>query len=262
MMAEANEASSPQPSAASLELAYYRALELADFKGGFLARTAHELRSPLSKVISLQQMIIEGLCDDVEEERAFVGEAYAASMKLLEYLDFLIRVSKVEMGRIIPQVQTVPWTQIFSQVKEMNQLQVTDRNLRLVVNFPEPSQLVQTDPAWLCNVLTTLIDMALANRDRGTLHLSLAPTPPAETWQLWLDDDRPTGSWQEPIAFPQPTEFELNDTLSASLRMGLVEAMLQALGGSLVQLTQATDTTPTRLQLTLPQPPNLGAAPA
>ena len=257
MMAEANAASSPQPSDTSLELAYYRALELADFKGGFLARTAHELRSPLSKVISLQQMIIEGLCDDVEEERAFVGEAYAASMKLLEYLDFLIRVSKVEMGRIVPQVQTVSWTQIFSQVKEMTHLQVTDRNLRLVVNFPESSLSVQTDPDALCNRRTRLIDLALAIRDRGTQALSLAPPPPADTWQIWLDDDRPTDPWQEPATFPASTAFDLNDTLSASLRMGLVEAMLQALGGSLARVPQATDPASTRLQLTLPQPAQL-----
>ena len=47
----------------SEHLAYYQALELAQFKGGFLARSAHELRSPLSSLMGLHQLILTGLCD-------------------------------------------------------------------------------------------------------------------------------------------------------------------------------------------------------
>jgi hypothetical protein len=252
-MAEKNGGNSFQQSEdAMLQLAYYRALELADFKGGFLARTAHELRSPLNKVISLQQMILEGLCDDIDEEREFVAEAHAASMRLLEYLDFLIRVSKIEAGRLLPSLKTVSLSTIFAEVKERNHLQVADRNLGFVVEPPDESLKVYTDPQWVQNILTTLIDIALDSSDRGSICLSVAPNASSECCYLWLDDDRPDTHWQESTALPVLRDFDLDNTLSASLRMGLVEAMIKALGGHVSLLSTTSDQAPTRLQIALP----------
>jgi signal transduction histidine kinase len=54
------------------DLDYWRAIELAQFKAGFLARTSHELRSPLNGMISGLQLILSDLCDDAAEEREYV----------------------------------------------------------------------------------------------------------------------------------------------------------------------------------------------
>lgn len=251
-MAETTGANSYQKSDAMLQLAYYRALEVADFKRGFLARTAHELRSPLNKVISLQQMILEGLCDDIDEEREFVAAAYAASMKLLEYLDFLIRVSKIEAGRILPSFKAVSLVAIFEGVKEFNQLQVADRNLRLIVEPPDESLKIYTDPQWVQNIFTTLIDIALDSCDRGTIRLRFAPESTNEYCYLWLEDDRPQTHWQESMGLPILKDFDLDDSLSASLRMGLVEIMIKALGGHLALLSVTNEQSPNRLQIALP----------
>lgn len=241
---------------AHLQMAYCRALEMASFKGGFLMRTAHELRSPLNQIISLQQMIIEGLCDDVEEERQFIADAYAASLKLLEYLDLMIRVSKIEMGRLTPQMQPVALAPLFEQVQELTQLQVADRNLRLTVDYPEPTMSVQADPAWLSNLLVALIEMAVAGDDRGTLRLGTAlPQCDDNTYGIWLEDDRLTTPWQEPLPLPPTPEFSLDDTLSTSLRMSLVNAMTVALGGQLTIVASADKSGGTRLQITLPRSP-------
>jgi hypothetical protein len=236
-------------------MAYCRALELAHFKGGFLARTAHELRSPLNKAISLQQMIREGLCDDVAEEREFVAEAQAASMKLLEYLDFLIHISKIETGRILPEIQPVSLAATFDQVKEMTYLQAKDRNLRLMVEPPDKALYVWADPTWLRNILTTLIDIAVDSCERGTIRLTLAAGSAPDICCLWLEDDRPAECWQEPTAFPMLGDFDLDDTLSSSLRMSMVEAMVQAMKGSLTLLSapQSEIEVCSRLELTLPR---------
>lgn len=238
--------------ATALQMAYYRALESANFKGGFLMRTAHELRSPLNQIISLQQMIIEGLCDDIEEEHQFVADAYAASLKLLEYLDLMIRVSKIEMGRLTPQLQPVAVAATLQQVQTLTQLQVADRNLRLTVELPAPTLTVLADPDWLRNILTTLIEMAVAGGDRGTLQLDATLRNGHGTCDLWLTDDRSTSPWQEPTPLPPPSEFTLDDTLSTSLRLSLVYAMTEALGGQFTLAAPAEKSDKTRLQISLP----------
>lgn len=248
-------ANSSQESNLMLQLAYCRALELAQFRGGFLARTAHELRSPLNKVISLQQMILEGLCDDIEEEREFVAEAQAASLKLLEYLDFVIRISKIESNRIIPKMQRVSLAETFEHVKEMTHLQAADRNLRLIVESPDQDVYVLSDPTWLRNALAMLIDIAVDSSDRGTIRLTLATDSPQDAWHVWIEDDRPAEHWREFTSLPTVQDFDLKNNLSSSLRMSMVESMLQAMSGSLTLLStpSASKKSVTRLQCGFPK---------
>ena len=254
-MADSTGVNSSQVPNGMLQAAYYRALELAQLRGGFLARTAHELRSPINKVISLHQMILEGLCDDPEEERQFVADAQAASLKLLEYLDFLIQVSKIEVGRILPEMQAVALAPIFARVKEMTHLQAADRNLRLIVEAPDATTHAWTDPAWLRNVLVTLIDIAIDNGDRGTIRLALAPESPQGSWSIWLEDDRPTTHWQDSAPLPAVQDFDVNTPLASSLRLSLVEAMLKAMNGTLTFSSSSGTTEPLmRLQCSLPRP--------
>ncbi|MEM9006775.1 MAG: HAMP domain-containing sensor histidine kinase [Cyanobacteria bacterium P01_F01_bin.86] len=254
-MADLTGSNSPQTSERMLQAAYYRALELAQFRGGFLARTAHELRSPINKVISLNQMILEGLCEDPEEERQFIMDAQAASMQLLEHLDLLIRVSKIEVGRIVPKMQAVAIAPIFDQVQAMTHLQAADRNLRLLIEPPDATVQVWTDPDWLQNVLVTLIDMAIDRSDRGTIRLTLAPESSPGHCCLWLEDDRPTRHWQESIPLADVSNFDIHEPLSSSLRLNMVEAMLKAVNGTLTLLSTSDSTEGgiTRLQCALPQ---------
>jgi len=239
---------------ANLQMAYCRAMEMASFKGGFLARTAHELRSPLNKIISLQQMIIEGLCDDVEEERQFVADAYAASMQMLAYLDLMIRVSKIELGRLTPQHQPVSLTEVFTQVQDLTQVQVADRNLRLQVELPAADVLVDADPAWLRNSLTMLIEIGVDGSDRGTLSLAAAAAAD-HTYAICLTDDRATTLWQEPTELPPPPEFTLDGNLSTSLRMSLVQAMVQGMQGQLSVIADKHEGTQLQLRLPLASTP-------
>ncbi|NER80797.1 MAG: HAMP domain-containing histidine kinase [Leptolyngbya sp. SIO1D8] len=253
MMADAPGATSSQNPDPRLQLAYYRALELAQFRGGFLARTAHELRSPINKVISLQQMILEGLCDNPEEEREFIAESQAASLKLLEYLDFLIRVSKIEAGRLTPEMQQVALAPIFNQVKEMTHLQAADRSLRLIVEPPDDTLHVWTDPSWLRNALATLVEIAIDSCDRGTIRLVLAPEAPPDSCYIWIEDDRPATQWQESATLPMLQDFDLEDTLSTSLRMGMVETTLKAIDSqlSILSTSSTAENSITRLQCSL-----------
>ena len=52
-----------------IQLAYALQRQISHFKGGFLARISHELRSPLSQLTSLHQLILNDLCEDPQEER-------------------------------------------------------------------------------------------------------------------------------------------------------------------------------------------------
>ena len=66
------------------------ASEMSKFKAGFLARTAHELRSPMNSMISGLQLVISDLADDPEEERKFVSQAHSCALKTFKARTFLM----------------------------------------------------------------------------------------------------------------------------------------------------------------------------
>ncbi len=51
------------------------AAQMGQYKAGFLARTFHELGSPLTSLISLYQLILSDLCDSPAEERDCIAQA-------------------------------------------------------------------------------------------------------------------------------------------------------------------------------------------
>ncbi|MEQ8958292.1 MAG: histidine kinase dimerization/phospho-acceptor domain-containing protein, partial [Coleofasciculus sp. C2-GNP5-27] len=64
-------------------LAYQMAHEMSLYKGGFLARTSHELRSPLSSLMGMHQLILSDLCDSPEEAKEFVAQAHTSAQKMV-----------------------------------------------------------------------------------------------------------------------------------------------------------------------------------
>ena len=48
------------------KLAYLMTAQISQFKSGYLAKTAHELRSPLSSLMGLHQLILVDLCEDTQ----------------------------------------------------------------------------------------------------------------------------------------------------------------------------------------------------
>ncbi|HEY9652821.1 MAG TPA: histidine kinase dimerization/phospho-acceptor domain-containing protein, partial [Coleofasciculaceae cyanobacterium] len=83
-----------------LELASERAEEASRLKSEFLANTSHELRTPLNGMIGFLKLIIEGMADDPEEQREFIEEAYRSAIHLLNLINDILDIAKIEAGKM------------------------------------------------------------------------------------------------------------------------------------------------------------------
>lgn len=143
-------------------LNYWRLLQLSQFKAGFLARASHELRSPLSSMMGLQQLILNDLCDDAAEERHCVAQSYEAAQRLLAMLDVLVKVSKLEQGRIPLTIGPVNLLDCLDEVTMLIQMPLQDRNVRLRIGEVAPALTVLADGGALQQVFISLLDAVIA----------------------------------------------------------------------------------------------------
>ena len=180
------------------QLAYHMAKEMGQFQAGFLARTSHELRSPINSVISLHQLILSDLCEDPAEEREFVAQANTAAQKMLSLMDQLIKVAKASYGKEKLDLRPISLQDALLEVQQFTYLQARNRNLRLEIELPDDDVSVLADANWLRQVLVSLIDTPISLVQEGTIHLTTQVDAEAGFAQIWIDDERSADFWQEP----------------------------------------------------------------
>ena len=179
------------------QLAYQMASEMSKFKAGFLARTAHELRSPINSMIGGLQLVISDLADDPEEEREFVKQAYNSALKTLGLMDEIIYVAKTEHGTEKVNIESLQLSQVFEEVENLTYMQAANRSIRLQISPPEADIYVLADESRLKQVLVSLIDTAIAEMDEGSVNVSVHPAWESGYVHIWIDDQRPVSAWSE-----------------------------------------------------------------
>ena len=223
------------------QLAYQMAAQMSQFKAGFLARTSHELRSPLSSMIGLHQLILSDLCESPEEQKEFIAQAYQSALKLLKLIDEIVAVSKTEYGSNRLHLESLQLAEIFTEIDRLTHLQAANRNLILEIVAPDPQVLVCADRSRLIQLIFNLIDSGISLMKTGKIKLSISKiTTHAVTFEI--DFDCPISSWQEKEAneinfegkdITEIRQFLQDISLSAHMKLLLSKTLLETMGGSL-----------------------------
>ncbi|HZU82248.1 MAG TPA: ATP-binding protein [Polyangiaceae bacterium] len=91
---------------ANLEQAHERLKQLDHFKSKFFANITHELKTPLTMLLTpLELMLDGGAADLAETQRATLEGMYKSGIKLLKLIDDLLDLSKLEESRLRLRVE-------------------------------------------------------------------------------------------------------------------------------------------------------------
>lgn len=235
------------------QLAYQMAAQMSQFKAGFLARTSHELRSPLSSLIGLHQLILSNLCESPEEEREFIAQAYQSALKLMQLIDEIVSVAKTEYGSNQLDLQSLQLADIFTQVYSLTHLQAANRNLMLTIIPPDSSLYVLADRARLVQLIVNLIDSGISVMEEGKIAVT-ASSSNSDWIEIAIDFQCPATIWKEEVNTEdreeiiseqnlvarqsQNTKKKVKEliqaiTLSPAMKLLLSQTLLETMGGHL-----------------------------
>ncbi|MEH2444359.1 MAG: HAMP domain-containing sensor histidine kinase [Nostoc sp.] len=243
------------------QLAYQMAREMGQFKAGFLARTTHELRSPLNGLIGLHQLILSDLCEDAAEEREFIAQAHERTLKLLKLMDEILNVARTEHGSNKLDIYPRPLAQILEEVHNLTYMLAANRNFPLQLLPANPEIYVLADCLWLRQILISLIDIAITQMQEGSICISSSTVPTNNFVNIWLDIPTHAIPWSEPIDLikseEQPTQINQNNAaLSPGMRLLINQTLMEVMGGKLEILPSTIVKEPsgqvTRLQISIP----------
>lgn len=248
------------------QLAYQMAKEMSQFKAGFLARTTHELRSPLNGLIGLHQLILSDLCENPDEEREFIAQAHERALKLLKLIDEILNVARLEHGTNRLEIQPQSLAEVLQEINKLTYMLAANRNFPLQVSLPDPEIYVLADPRWLRQVLLSLVDTGIAQMEEGSISISTSLSSTGNSVYIWLDVPAHALPGSESIDFIKSIDFiqsqdksiltdNENYNLTPGMKLLLSQTLLEVMGGKLEIVsptTQAENEQLTRLQVSIP----------
>jgi signal transduction histidine kinase len=239
------------------KLAYQESLQNNRFKSGFLGRITHEIRSPLSSLIGLHQLIINDLCESHEEEKEFIKEAYKYAKKLMGIIDQLTEVSKLEVGGLTLEIQKVNLSELLADIQEIMALQAANSNLKLKLKQIEDNVMVNVDREKLTNTLFSLLEAVIDYSEMGDITLTVVTQE--DTQKVVVNIDFPCQHLTiseniDLIKLPIEELKRLNSLpqLSSGMKIVLGETLLEMMGGKLLLNSDNENNNSTRWQILLP----------
>jgi nitrogen-specific signal transduction histidine kinase len=161
----------------NLELANLELDRANRLKSEFLANTSHELRTPLNAIMGFLRLVLDGLCDNPEEKREFLQNAYDSARSLLSLINELLDSAKIEAGKLDLELTEVNVGAVFTQVEKLTRLQAEQKRVRLTFRSPRTRLLVRADPGKLQQILLNLVVNALKFTRKGEVRVQARSFP-------------------------------------------------------------------------------------
>lgn len=155
-----------------LLLARRTAEQAAEAKARLLAVISHEIRSPLSTITTLTELLHQTRVDDRQEKH--LRRLKSASQHLVELVNDLLDYSKLEAGKMPLDRREFSLRELLESVGQRLQSRADQKNLPLLFEIDEglPERLLG-DPLKLNQVLTNLIGNAIKFTEQGFVRVSV-----------------------------------------------------------------------------------------
>ena len=153
------------------EVARDQAEEAARLKSAFLANMSHEIRTPLTSIIGFAEALGDEVGDGNGNTGRFAGLIERSGRRLLDTLDGVLNLSKLEAGQMGLETEPVDLVTKARRAAEELRPQATEKGLGLTVETSRPEVWARADAGSVQIVLQNLVSNAIKYTEEGGVHV-------------------------------------------------------------------------------------------
>jgi PAS domain S-box-containing protein len=231
-------------------------------KSEFVANMSHELRTPLNGIIGFSELLYDGKAGPLKHvHRDYVGYILSSSRHLLQLINDILDLAKIEAGQLTFTSEMVDPGQLAGEVRDSLRPLVAAKRLDVRLEVDERLGLVESDGARLKQVLYNYLSNAIKfTPDGGRVTLRIHPEG-ADAFRVTVED---TGIGVQPeemrrlfVEFQQLDAGAARQYQGSGLGLAVTKRLVEAQGGSVsVQSTFGSGST---FSATLPRRSDAGA---
>ncbi|MPY95668.1 MAG: response regulator [Acidimicrobiia bacterium] len=204
-------------------------------KSEFLSRMSHELRTPLNAVLGFGQLL--DLEDLDEDQRAYVGHVIKAGYHLLDLINEVLDISRIESGRMSLSLEPVRVGDVVTEAIDLVRPLASTRGITLPPpHDPLCRRYVRADRQRLKQVLLNLLANAVKyNHPGGRVAIACAPVDEGR-FRVAVTDSGPgiSSHLLERLWVPfERLGAELTEIEGTGLGLALSKRLVDVMGGSL-----------------------------
>ncbi len=156
--------------------------EADKMKGEFLANVSHEFRTPLNSIIGFAEVLQETLAERTgpvdEKRKRYVANIIIGAKRLLELINDLLDLVKIEAGRMELRLTTVSVRDTCEGLVTLMKPQANKRRITLRLRSDPKMPMIQTDVGRLQQILFNLLSNAIKfSSEGGQVTLSAVGLP-------------------------------------------------------------------------------------
>ena len=160
---------------AELEIAKERAESADRLKSAFLATMSHELRTPLNSIIGFTGILIQRLGGPLNEEQdKQLGMVYESAKHLLELINDVLDISKIEAGQLNVARETFNLRDSLEKVLKTAQPLADRKEIRLSADIASDIGTIISDRRRVEQILFNLVSNAIKFTEQGFVRLHCA----------------------------------------------------------------------------------------
>ncbi len=155
------------------------ALELEqanEYKSEFLANMSHELRTPLNSSLILSKLLLDNKNGNLTPDQVrYASTIYSANSDLLDLINDILDLSRVEAGHIEVELERVRLQQVMQPLEQTFRPMAEEKSLEFRMECaPSAPDILSTDLQRLQQVLKNLLANAFKFTDTGSVVLRVA----------------------------------------------------------------------------------------
>ncbi len=221
---------------AELIKAKEKAEESDRLKSLFLANISHEIRTPMNGILGFAELLKEPDLS-AENQQEFLGVIEKSGQRMLNIINDLIDISKIEAGETIIRIRK---TDLNKMLKEIHLFFIPEANFKTIqidyhCGLPDESCNIETDSTKLSQILINLLKNAVKFTKEGSIHFGYKQI--GSMIEFYVSDTGPgIPPEQTEQIFERFKQSTLNLTRNyegAGLGLSISKAYVEMLGGSI-----------------------------
>lgn len=142
------------------------------FKDQFIANFSHEIKSPITSIITFAKLLKKSKLND--EQREYLDVISSSGQHLKSIINDILDISKIETGKLTLLIECFNFKNLINQVIAEYSLKCSDKNLTFINHIDNDlPEYIESDKTRMRQIIKNLLDNAIKFTKKGSISFTI-----------------------------------------------------------------------------------------